>query len=366
MSKEKFNYDSQVKGTDRRVKELLELLSDQDKVDRVVRGKVSDLEADKVKLTSVANEYVTTLDGEKIDEVYDAQLELFDRVDQAIEKAKVYIATEDFNLKILEKFNEAKESGKVIERALNSVEKKVKEFSSASLMSRSVFGTLDDKLSTLEVDLKALAKSYQYLVDNDEVRKVAHEASLEGLDTHREKIFQLRLEMGELVEKESVETKECLSTLSVGMTNLQQPGLQVGPWGAQGSQLWSQVPSLHQGDQMNATNVDTTAGVTQPVWGPAQFRPVPSLAPPSLPLSLPCVTVPLPNVSVPPPTCSSFQVQGTVPSLPKIQMQKLKAPVFDGDVCTYAGWKKQWREMVHPNCSGDIEELYRMQDAQKI
>ena len=66
MSKEKFNYDSQVKGTDRRVKELLELLSDQDKVDRVVRGKVSDLEADKVKLTNVANEYVTTLDGKKL------------------------------------------------------------------------------------------------------------------------------------------------------------------------------------------------------------------------------------------------------------------------------------------------------------
>ena len=248
MSKEKFNYDSQVKGTDRRVKELLELLSDQDKVDRVVRGKVSDLEADKVKLTSVANEYVTTLDGEKIDEVYDAQLELFDRVDQAIEKAKVYIATEDFNLKILEKYNEAKESGKVIERALNSVEKKVKEFSSASLMSRSIFETLDSKLSTLEVDLKALAKSYQYLVDKDEVRKVAHEASLEGLDTHREKMFQMRLEMGELVEKESVKTKESQSALSAGLPNLQQPGLQVGPWGAQGSQLWSQVPILHQGN----------------------------------------------------------------------------------------------------------------------
>ena len=100
-----------------------------------------------MKLTNVANEYVTTLDGEKIDEVYDAQLELFDRVDQGIEKAKLSIATKDFNLKILEKYNEAKESGKVIERALNSVEKKVKE-NSASLMSRSIFETLDSKLST--------------------------------------------------------------------------------------------------------------------------------------------------------------------------------------------------------------------------
>ena len=203
---------------------------------------------------------------------------------------------------------------------------------------------MDDKLSTLEVDLKALAKLYQYFVDKDEMRKVAHEASLEGLETHREKMFQMRLEMGELVEKESVETKESQSALSAGLPNLQQPGLQVGPWGAQGSQLWSQVPSLHQG----VTKVDTTAGVTQPVWGPAQFRPVPSLTPPSQPLSLPSVTVPLPNVAVPPPTCSSFQVQNTepasqniVPSLPKIQMQKLKAPVFDLDINIFAKNLKQ-------------------------
>ena len=101
-------------------------------------------------------------------------------------------------------------------------------------MSRSVSGTLDDKLSTLEVDLKALAMSYQYLVDKDEVRKVAHEASLEGLDTHREKMFQMRLEMGELVEKESVETKESQSALSAGLPNLQQPSYKLAHGGHRG------------------------------------------------------------------------------------------------------------------------------------
>ena len=45
----------------RRAKELEELVSKPDKVERAVRGKVSDLQADKGKLMKLAKEYADTL-----------------------------------------------------------------------------------------------------------------------------------------------------------------------------------------------------------------------------------------------------------------------------------------------------------------
>ena len=82
----------------------------------------------------------------------------------------------------------------------------------------------------------------------------------------------------------------------------------------------------------------------------------------------PAAAVPGQVSAVPVSAPSTGQAQGNQlsSSFPRLQMQKLKAPVFDGDVCCFAGWKKQWREMVHPQCSGETEELYRMQDAMGI
>ena len=60
-----------------------------------MRGKVTDLEADKSKLIRKAAGYVESLsvetDGEKIEKVFDEQPELIDRVDQALEKAMEYL-----------------------------------------------------------------------------------------------------------------------------------------------------------------------------------------------------------------------------------------------------------------------------------
>ena len=49
--------------------------------------------------------------------------------------------------------------------------------------------------------------------------------------------------------------------------------------------------------------------------------------------------------------------------LPKIQIQKIKPPVFDGDIGTYPAWKKRWKELISPGSGSECEELYRMQDA---
>ena len=92
MTAEKVSYDTLMKGMARRAKELEELLGKSAKVERAVRGKVSDLVADKEKLIIAAIEYMSNLTHEdnedKIEKVYDEQPVLLDRIDQALEKAK--------------------------------------------------------------------------------------------------------------------------------------------------------------------------------------------------------------------------------------------------------------------------------------
>ena len=334
---EKVSYDTQVKGMARRAKELEELLSKPDKVERAVRGKVKDLESDKDKLMLAATEYLNSLktetDGELIEKVCDDQPELLDRIDQALEKAKEFLSEEEHKLNILEKGVEAKDSEKVIERALNTVDKKVKEFDSSNLMPRSIFATLEAKMSSIEADVNVLAKNYLYLVSNDEAKKVEYEGKVQGLETHREKILDIRLAMGDRVEKMVVETKNVQSVTSTGMPRLEQ--FPIPP-----PQFGYQTPILSlPGSEAKLSSI--------PVVGQAA-----SSAPGQVPV-----------VPLAPPVQVDGQVNRSASNYPKLQMQKLKAPVFDGDVCCFAGWKKQWREMVHPNCSGEIEELYRMQDA---
>ena len=49
--------------------------------------------------------------------------------------------------------------------------------------------------------------------------------------------------------------------------------------------------------------------------------------------------------------------------LPKIQIQKIKPPIFDGEISHYLAWKKRWKELISPGSNSECEELYRMQDA---
>ena len=64
----KVSYDTMVKGMARRAKELEDLLNKSNKVERAVRGKATDLEADKEKLIRAATEYVNSLSGEEDEE----------------------------------------------------------------------------------------------------------------------------------------------------------------------------------------------------------------------------------------------------------------------------------------------------------
>ena len=52
-----------------------------------------------------------------------------------------------------------------------------------------------------------------------------------------------------------------------------------------------------------------------------------------------------------------------VGSLPRLQIEKIKPPVFDGNICNYPAWKKRWKELITPGVGSECEELFRMQDA---
>ena len=57
---------------------------------------------------------------------------------------------------------------------------------------------------------------------------------------------------------------------------------------------------------------------------------------------------------------------GRTDTTARVQIQKIKPPVFDGEIVSYPAWKKRWRELITPGSSSDCEELYRMQDAMGV
>ena len=185
----------------------------------------------------------------------------------------------------------------------------MKEFDSTNQMPRSTSDTFETKLSLIETDISALANNYLFLLQNDKTKKTEYDGKVLGLETHREKILDIRLAMG---ISAVVENKEMTSAM---------PKLEPVP--APRSKAGYLMPNLSQ-----------TISEVKPHSEPAT-----------------------------PHADRGGHVSHGASGYPRLQMQKLKAPVFDGDVCCYAVWKKQWREMVHPNCSGETEELYRMQDA---
>ena len=42
-----------------------------------------------------------------------------------------------------------------------------------------------------------------------------------------------------------------------------------------------------------------------------------------------------------------------VPTVSKVQIQKIKPPIFDGDICNYPAWKKRWKELISPGSDSE-------------
>ena len=70
-------------------------------------------------------------------------------------------------------------------------------------------------LGKAEADLDALRKDYQHLVNNDRSKKSEYEESMLDIETHNEKIMEIRLAMGTRTEKIPMDAKEhsCSSVL---------------------------------------------------------------------------------------------------------------------------------------------------------
>ena len=65
----------------------------------------------------------------------------------------------------------------------------------------------------------------------------------------------------------------------------------------------------------------------------------------------------------PPYVTSGYNSQFLSQPVSKVQIQKIKPPIFDGDISKYPAWKKRWKELISPGSNSECEELYRMQDA---
>ena len=338
MAEKRVAYESLKVSVARRVSELNSLVDKPDKVERAVRGKVNNLEADKIKLIRGAAEYVESLaDDTEKEEVYKEQPELVDKIDQALEKAMEYLREEEDKTEILEKASEVLNKGKKIKRSLEIVEEKVNEFEPPEkLMPGSIRETLEAELVKVETEMDILTKDYQYLISHDLSKKEGYEENMLELETHSGKILDIRLAMGTKSDQKPKEVKDSSFMLPKLETVSVMPPQEnyVMPTIIPNNEVVKSASAVDVGAVGGAVQSATSDQAIQP--GPTQYQ-------------------------------GAQQYVGQRPqvgsSFPKIQMQKLKAPTFNGDVCCYAGWKKQWREMVHPNCSGDSEELYRMQDA---
>ena len=210
MAEKRVAYESLKVSIARRVSELNSLVDKPDKVERAVRGKVNNLEADKVKLIRGAAEYVESLtDDTDKEEVYKEQPELVDKIDQALEKATEYLREEEDKIEILEKASEVLNKGRKITRSLENVEEKVNEFEPPEkLMPGSIKKTLEAELVKVEAEMDILTKDYQYLISHDPSKKKGYEENMLELETHRGKILDIRLAMGTKSEQKPKEVKD--------------------------------------------------------------------------------------------------------------------------------------------------------------
>ena len=328
MSALKKNFGALYNSVKRRHKELEDMLKDPNKVERTIRVKMKDLLANCDKMAEAASAYVDSADidkttSEKVDEL---EVSLKDAVEEVAEKSKDFLREEEFKNDILQRSMSLVETEKVIIKNIVSAEKSAKEYDASKPMSSVMYETLKERFSALEIKLEKHSEGYLELMRNNPEKKTDYVQKLEELKAHFEKISEVGLLLAISVEKKEQEpkTRSTVTSLfsnpppqSIGSRMPTLPSLEVKPSGqedssgAGGGSLQAPVAGYGQDGNNAAQNLGGQTGAR----------------------------------------------------MPRLQLEKLKPPVFSGDVCRYAAWKKQWREMVHPCCTGEVDELYRMQGA---
>ena len=118
MADKKRAYITMVTAMYRKARELTEYLGKTDSQERIARSKHDKLLSDISELVKLGEDYVVTLsekDEAKIEEIYVRQSELFEKVNQALERAQEFIEEEEFKLDIVKKSQQVEHQCKSLE-----------------------------------------------------------------------------------------------------------------------------------------------------------------------------------------------------------------------------------------------------------
>ena len=365
MADKKRAYYTLVTAMGRKARELTEYLEKTDSQERIARSKHDKLLSDISELVKLGEEYVSTLseDDDKavIEKMYDKQSELIETVNQALEGAQEFIEGEEFKMEILKRSQQVEQQCKTVESRLAHFKTKTDRFKTDKyVLPQDSYDVLISELESLVGVIDGSVENIGYLVLNDPDKKVQHEESQDKVDKFKDTLLDLRLTLIGALEKSpsATERKDSLTSFLPKLAP-QAPPIFSGQTATTGSGM------------VSSTGYMSTAGLSSvpPPYFQYQAPQFPSQAVPwtgSVASNLTSAGAGgfTPGVSAAQtPTGNFYPAPSPGGGISKVQIQKIKPPVFDGEICNYPAWKKRWKELISPGSNSECEELYRMQDA---
>ena len=350
---EKRAYNALVLAMSRKAKELAEYLVKEDAQGRIAKSKHDKLRSDIPELNRLGEEYAATLTGEDDVDVivYDNQNKLLEDVQQALERAVEFVEEEDFKLGIMRTTQEVEQGCKSLESRFAHFKKKTDRFKTGEYeLPKESYEVLISELESLAGQIDECVGSIGYLTLHNPDQKTVHGQLQDKVDSYKGIVLDQRLTLIGVLEKQHTgdEKKIAVQSSLPKLSGLPAPPM-----------LGQDISSLNcPGSIATVGNVGSSAGVPVPasviVGASLQPGSGASGAFPNLPGSgLVSSGASTAHTPAPPPSGS----------ISRIQIQKIKPPIFDGEICHYPAWKKRWKELISPGSNSECEELYRMQDA---
>ena len=204
---EKRAYDSLVTAMDRKARELNEYLVKADSQGRTAKSKHDKLMNDVPELTRLGEVYVATLsvndDKVVIDEVYEKQSELLEKVHQALEAAVEFVEDEDYKLGIMKRTQEVEQNCKSVETRLEHFKKKTDRFKTDQyVLPKDSYDVLINELEDFVKAIDDCVEKIGYLILNDPDQKVQHEEKQNNENGFKSTLLDMRLTLIGALEKQ--------------------------------------------------------------------------------------------------------------------------------------------------------------------
>ena len=345
MGEKKASYNTLVTAMDRKARELKEYLDKSDSQERIAKSKHEKLLSDISELKRLGGIYVATLsekdDKVIIDDIYVKQGELLERVNQALEGAQEFIEDEEFKLGIMRQSQEVEQLCKSVESRMAHIKSKTDRFKTDKYdLPRDSYDILIKDLESVVRVVDEVVEKYGYLILNDPDNKVEHEGNLAKVDKYKSSFLDLRLTLFGALEKQPSDQNPRKDSGS-GDVKVAESGLGTGFLPKLPNQPSPTLFSQNTGFGVGATNTVASTADVSSGQGMTMSHGIGGVQTPT----------------------GSFQYASTPGGVSRIQIQKIKPPIFDGEICNYPAWKKRWKELISPGSNSECEELYRMQDA---